>query len=291
MAKLRSVSVNFWDDPFIEELSTSEKLLFLYLITNDKTNMIGVYESSSKKMSFETGIPQSNIETILGKFEKAKKIKRVGSYVVVLNFIKNQNFNPNMMKSAIDTYNALPNELKANDLIVGKESLSNGLERVRNGLAMVRKVEYEYEVEVEVKDEVEYESKTKSNGGVSNAILYPSFDDFWNAYDKKVERAETEKKWLKLTQTEKEKIMSHVARYVVATPNSQYRKNPTTYLNQKTYLDEIVIPQSNGSTTKLSAADKHRESVIKAVNEINAGIDIPRSDDIFRLPPPVKNSQ
>lgn len=135
-------------------------------------------------------------------------------------------------------------------------------------------------------------NKSKVEETTHEVIVYPSFDDFWNAYDKKVERAETEKKWLKLTQAEKEKIMIHVARYVVATPNQQYRKNPTTYLNQKTYLDEIVIPQQNGNaSTKTTAADRHRESVIKAVNEINAGIDIPRADDIFRLPPPVKNSQ
>lgn len=130
---------------------------------------------------------------------------------------------------------------------------------------------------------------TKEN--VFNVIVYPSFDDFWDAYDKKVERAETEKKWLKLNQQEKEKIMIHVAQYVVATPNQQYRKNPKTYLNQKTYLDEIVIPQSNGFTTKPTAADRQRESIIKAVNEINNGVIVPRADDIFKLPPPVKNSQ
>ena len=150
------------------------------------------------------------------------------------------------------------------------------------------KVEY-----IIVDNTIPKETKPKPpKAGVSEAIIYPSFDDFWNAYDKKVDRAETEKKWSKLNQTEKEKIMLHVARYVVSTPNAQYRKNPTTYLNQKTYLDEIVIPQQNGNaTTKPTAADRHRESVIKAVNEINAGVDIPRADDIFRLPPPVKNSQ
>lgn len=136
-------------------------------------------------------------------------------------------------------------------------------------------------------------NKSKLNESKENdfeVIVYPSFDDFWNAYDKKIERAETEKKWLKLSQAEKEKVMSHVPRYVVATPNAQYRKNPTTYLNQKTYLDEIVIPQQNGNP-KPTAADRQRESVIKAVNEIRAGVDIPRADDIFKLPPPVKNSQ
>ena len=36
MSKLRSVSTAFWSDPFIEDLNPAQKLLFLYLITNEK---------------------------------------------------------------------------------------------------------------------------------------------------------------------------------------------------------------------------------------------------------------
>jgi hypothetical protein len=39
MKKLRSVATNFWSDPYIEELHSDFKLVYLYLITNDKTNM------------------------------------------------------------------------------------------------------------------------------------------------------------------------------------------------------------------------------------------------------------
>lgn len=67
-----------------------------------------------------------------------------------------------------------------------------------------------------------------------------SFDIFWDAYDKKVCRKCCEKKWAKLKDSVKDKIISHVKEYVKATPNKQYRKNPETYLNNECWNDEII---------------------------------------------------
>ena len=108
MAKLRSVSTAFWSDPFIEDLTPNQKLLFLYLITNEKTNMLGIYEASIKKISFETGIENTNVKKDLEEFEKLEKVKYINNYVILINFMKHQNFNTNMKKSAIDCYNSLP---------------------------------------------------------------------------------------------------------------------------------------------------------------------------------------
>jgi len=74
MSKLRSVSTAFWSDPFIEELTPSEKLLYLYFITNEKTNMLGIYELSIKKISFETGLNKETVLKALESFERINKI-------------------------------------------------------------------------------------------------------------------------------------------------------------------------------------------------------------------------
>lgn len=155
MSKLRSLSTAFWSDPFIEELSPSEKLLFIYLITNEKTNMLGIYESSVKKISFETGIPSNTISEALKKFEAAKKVKYTNNFVILVNFMKHQNFNPNMMKSAIDVYNSLPNELKDNNIKVDKSDHLKGFETLLKHFGMVPKYEVEYELEDESKKEDE----------------------------------------------------------------------------------------------------------------------------------------
>ena len=153
MSKLRSLSTAFWSDPFIEDLTPSQKLLFIYLITNDKTNMLGIYESSIRKMSFETGIKKEDISNALKAFEKVRKVKYINNYVVLVNYMKHQNFNTNMKKSAIDVYNNLPNELKISGLNVNKNNPLEGFESLLNHFGMVRKVEVEYEVETKIEEE------------------------------------------------------------------------------------------------------------------------------------------
>ena len=159
MSKLRSVSTQFWSDPWIEDLSASEKLLYLYLITNEKTNMLGVYELSIKKISFETGISKDTIEKAITNFEKAGKVKYINSHIILLNFTKHQNYNTNMKKSAIDVFNNLHKEIKQTDEIIDKINPIEGFEMVLNRLGMVRKVEVEVEDEEELEDEPELETK------------------------------------------------------------------------------------------------------------------------------------
>lgn len=74
---------------------------------------------------------------------------------------------------------------------------------------------------------------------IFDAETYPTFNDFWISYDKKVDRELSQKKWEKLTQAEKEKTMHHIEHYKQIQPDSKFRKNPSTYLNQKTFNDPI----------------------------------------------------
>ena len=159
MSKLRSVSTSFWSDPFIEELTPNQKLLFLYLITNSRTNMLGIYEASIKKISFETGLKIETVKNDLKEFERLKKVKYINNYVVLVNYMKHQNYNTNMKKSAIDIYNNLPNELKDNKLNITKDNPLKGFESLLNHYGMVRKIEYEYEEEREEESESEYDVK------------------------------------------------------------------------------------------------------------------------------------
>ena len=71
------------------------------------------------------------------------------------------------------------------------------------------------------------------------------FEDFWNLYDKKVDRRSSESKWTKLTDEERIKSMVHIPNYIKANPDKQYRKNPDTYLNNKSFNDEIIDRNNN----------------------------------------------
>lgn len=137
--------------------------------------MLGIYEASFKKISFETGVSIEQVKKAFESFERLSKVKYVKNYVIMVNFMKHQNFNTNMMKSAIDIYNDLPNELKDSNIIVDKLNPSESFETLSKHFGMVRKVEVEYEVEYEYKLEVEKEQKKVS---VKNHLFKDS--EFYN---------------------------------------------------------------------------------------------------------------
>lgn len=87
----------------------------------------------------------------------------------------------------------------------------------------------------DIDNDVEYD-----NDVVSEVEVWPTFDDFWDSYDKKVGRDKSEKKWAALDQASKEAIMNHIPNYIASQPEKKYRKNPETYLNNKSWNDEII---------------------------------------------------
>lgn len=77
------------------------------------------------------------------------------------------------------------------------------------------------------------------------------FDDFWDAYGKKVDTAKCKAKWKKLTAKQHKEIMANVFDYVAANSDKQYRKNPLTYLNGQCWLDEIIERQPQPTYTQV----------------------------------------
>ena len=90
MSTHRYVATSFWDDDWIQSLDPSEKLLYLYLMTNPLTSISGVYKISDRRISFDTGFNIDTIKQIMGKFEKAGKAYRMDEYVVLPSWPKHQ---------------------------------------------------------------------------------------------------------------------------------------------------------------------------------------------------------
>ena len=79
-----------------------------------------------------------------------------------------------------------------------------------------------------------------------------SFDNVWNLYDKKVgEKEKLRKKWDKLSISEKNAVLDYIPRYIAAVPAKQYRKNFETFLNNKSWNDEIIESESEESNQNL----------------------------------------
>lgn len=90
MSTQRYISTSFWDDGWIQTLDPSEKLLYLYLMTNPLTNIAGVYKITIRRMCFDTGFNADTVGHILGKFEKAKKAYLHGEYIILPSWPQHQ---------------------------------------------------------------------------------------------------------------------------------------------------------------------------------------------------------
>jgi len=97
-------------------------------------------------------------------------------------------------------------------------------------------------------------------------LIYPTFEDFWNLYDlKKGDKDKIKKKFDDLTQQVKEDIMNYLPLYIKSTPDKQYRKHPETFINNKSWNDEIIF-KKNGTTEK-----GNNDEFLKAIyDEYNA---------------------
>lgn len=85
----------------------------------------------------------------------------------------------------------------------------------------------------------------KENGSsAADKVINIPFEDWWTIYGKKVDRKKCERKWNKLSNKTRLAIIEHTPKYVRATPETEYRKNPYTYLNSETWNDEQLPTRS-----------------------------------------------
>lgn len=142
------------------------------------------------------------------------------------------------------------NSLVAKGYITSSIKQEEGNKRILNSLAKFslrpsqNKDEYSHQLSFKHSNTISNTSINPINnqGDIS---VWPSFDNFWDRYDKKADRPKCEKKWAKIKQGEREKIMMHLDVYIPSTPDKQFRKNPLTYLNSNSWENEIILSNGN----------------------------------------------
>ena len=75
-----------------------------------------------------------------------------------------------------------------------------------------------------------------------------SFDQFWNLYDKKTSKPKAEAKWYRLSAKDQVAIMQHIPKYKAQQPDRQFRKDPCTYLNNRSWEDTIYAKDEEKTT-------------------------------------------
>lgn len=84
------------------------------------------------------------------------------------------------------------------------------------------------------------------------------FEWFWETYGKKVGKDIAKPKFMKLKDEDIVKILDHVPKYVASKPDKQFRKDPSTYINQKSWNDEIIEETFTKSNTTQNEKPKQR---------------------------------
>ena len=109
MAVYRTVFINFWQDSFVEDLTPEERYFYLYLITNTKTTMCGIYKLSLKIAAVETGYNQETVEKLIKRFEEYGKIIycKENKEIIILNWLKYNPISSPNSKKCIDKELAL----------------------------------------------------------------------------------------------------------------------------------------------------------------------------------------
>ncbi|MCS1394144.1 DnaD domain protein [Lysinibacillus boronitolerans] len=77
MAKFRLVHTSFWNDPrVVEEMTAEDKYFFLYLLTNESTTQIGIYQITKKQIAFDLGYSPESANALLQRFIEHHKLIR-----------------------------------------------------------------------------------------------------------------------------------------------------------------------------------------------------------------------
>lgn len=101
------INTRFWSDSFIvDHCNMADRLLFLYLLTNERTNIIGIYELPIRVAAFETGIDKDDIEKMLGRL--SPKVEYQDGWVYLRKFVEHQASNPSIDRGMTHEVAALP---------------------------------------------------------------------------------------------------------------------------------------------------------------------------------------
>jgi hypothetical protein len=84
VATQRYISTSFWNDPWIlDECTSDERYVYLYLLTCPNSNIAGIYELSLRTAELHTGYDRDQLKRIFSRFSEAGKAYYYQGYVII----------------------------------------------------------------------------------------------------------------------------------------------------------------------------------------------------------------
>jgi hypothetical protein len=108
----RLVDTEIWDDAWYSDLAPEAKFLFLWFLTNRRTNSVGAYEITLRQVAFETGLKADMIDRLLTTLHPKVQWWPEHSIVWVKNFYGRQNNGEKIEINARRIVADLPSEIR-----------------------------------------------------------------------------------------------------------------------------------------------------------------------------------
>ena len=142
-ATFRTIRRTFWTDPYIESMPPARKLLYIYLFTSPHTNNLGVLNTTARRIAFETGMAEEEVNAHLNVLEQQDgKIALDGGSggglsILVVNFIKHQcTTSPKLVMSLRALFRGVESEKIKAVLIAKNPHLLDGMDTVSGTLSI-----------------------------------------------------------------------------------------------------------------------------------------------------------
>lgn len=109
MADYRQIHTSIWDDDWFCNLSSDEKVVFIWLFSNRRATVSGLYKYTNFICGRETGLPESAVTNAIKYFCDCGKIMVEDDWVWVKNLRKyNDSKSPNAYRAIMHDVNMLP---------------------------------------------------------------------------------------------------------------------------------------------------------------------------------------
>lgn len=131
MSEYRQLHRAFWHSAYVEEeLDTTGKMVYLYLIAGERSNMEGLYRVSLGQIQRNVGTDRETLQRWLNRLERDRMAGWLNGWACVTQAVQHMPQSPQMITHARELYEMVPEDVMAWALSIGYK-LPPALESIR----------------------------------------------------------------------------------------------------------------------------------------------------------------
>lgn len=244
----RIIDSRFWSDPKVKKLSSQEKLIFLYLVTNAHTHVSGIYHLAPHTIAVEIGLPLATVKTALNTLSKHDIIRFISAenLVWVMKMMMYQGRGEKHARSAAyHLVEDLHNCSLTKEFVQVYPDVKPFLDTLLDRVSKIKL--HQTTPESNIPDTYIPDSNIPESSD-SESISFQRFDEFWKSYPRKENKPNARTAWKKLNPDEA--LLQTILKAVGDQKQSEgwlkekgrFIPHPATWLNGRRWEDEPPEP-------------------------------------------------